>query len=179
MEGHKKHSSPWTTARQIMLRDLVERDASTPGPRAHCGGCKRAFWSETDGGSRFFDCDACGSLLCYGCCLSDHGQTPLHILKEWTGLGWQKITLAEIGLVYQLGHDGLQCGAPLATVHSVKVWDTAGAQTVNFRYCGCTGAVFRGGQLAGAGWQISVSESVPDTAVTRSLLAQFSSLNLH
>ncbi|KAJ7618268.1 hypothetical protein DFH06DRAFT_1144837 [Mycena polygramma] len=171
-------------SREIMLRELVDRDASTPGPRAHCGGCKTGFWSETDGGRRFFDCAACSSLLCYACCMSDHQQTPLHLLKsyqaqEWTGIGWQKITLAEIGLVFQLGHEGRQCSTPVPTVHSIEVWDTAGAQTVNFQYCGCMGAGFRGGQLAAAGWQISVRESVPDTAVTRSLLDKFSGLQLH
>ncbi|KAJ7483695.1 hypothetical protein B0H11DRAFT_2231846 [Mycena galericulata] len=123
----------FTSARRLFMEELAGGEA--PGPAAHCGHCKNAMGS---GDLQFFSCDTCAEVFCYSCCIMDHRQRPLHFLKEWTGVYWTPMTLAEIGLVYQLGHGGHDCPQPGTTVHLVRVFDTSGVQTVRYRYCTCT-----------------------------------------
>ncbi|KAJ7817578.1 hypothetical protein B0H13DRAFT_2379561 [Mycena leptocephala] len=165
----------WCTAREVLMQTLSD---DAPGPAAHCGGCKTNLWSEVDGGTRFFSCDACATLACYACCVSDHRQMPLHFLKEWTGVAWQTATLAEIGLVYQLGHRGLECQSPTQVVHSRRIIDMGGIQTVNFQFCGCHSRTSEDGQLAEAGWELSSIAMNRAATATRSVLEMFSKLAL-
>ncbi|KAJ7164825.1 hypothetical protein C8R43DRAFT_1122703 [Mycena crocata] len=149
----------WGTARQLWLSTVTSEDV--PGPAAHCGRCKLGVWSDTDGGARFFS------------------SLPLHFLKvsEWTGLFWQQTTLAHIGLVYQLGHDGLDCNSAVKGMHSTLVLHTTGIQTLHYQFCGCGGTWDAEAQLAAAGF-IVASASDSGTAATPSLLDLFASLRL-
>ncbi|KAJ7100995.1 hypothetical protein C8R43DRAFT_1141257 [Mycena crocata] len=105
-----------------------------------------------DGGRRFFDCDACREILCFACCIMDHRQRPLHLLKEWTGVVWEKTTLAAIGLIYQLGHDGLDCNSLARETHSTKVVHTTGVQTLHYQFYACGSTGTNVDQLAAAGF---------------------------
>ncbi|KAJ7182633.1 hypothetical protein C8R43DRAFT_1116266 [Mycena crocata] len=146
----------WRTAGQVWLNDITTDDV--PGPAAHCGRCKF-------------------QILCYACCIMDHRRTPLHFLKEWTGVFWQKTTLAQVGFVYQVGHDGLDCNLPLKDVHSTRVLHTTGIQTLYYQLCGCEGAPGLTEQLAVAGLLVA-SAMDASTAATPSLLDMFASLRL-
>ncbi|KAJ7490091.1 hypothetical protein B0H11DRAFT_2229608 [Mycena galericulata] len=101
----------FTSARRLFMEELAGREA--PGPAAHCGHCKTAMGS---GDLRFFSCNVCTEVFCFSCCIMDHRRQPLHFLKEWTGLYWNPMTLAELGLVYQLGHEGHDCPRPGPTI---------------------------------------------------------------
>ncbi|KAJ7756767.1 hypothetical protein DFH07DRAFT_958904 [Mycena maculata] len=46
---------------------------------------------------------------------------PLHVIKEWGGEFWVDRSLADIGLVYQLGHGGFPCIFPDERVHKLTV----------------------------------------------------------
>ncbi|KAJ7805542.1 hypothetical protein B0H13DRAFT_2387660 [Mycena leptocephala] len=87
---------------------------------------------------RIFRCRCCGEFLqCKDCCLKRHSMMPLHFLKEWTGNFWSDQTLSELGLVYQLGHQGAPCLVPQATIRSMVVIDSTGVHQIRYRHCGC------------------------------------------
>ncbi|KAJ7682138.1 hypothetical protein DFH06DRAFT_1314361 [Mycena polygramma] len=178
MPDNSDPTSMWCTARDVMM---CEVNKEAPGPAAHCGGCKTYVWSEVDGGARFFTCAACAALLCYTCCVADHRQAPLHFLREWTVVGWSAITLAEIGLVYQLGHDGLVCASPDGATHCIKMANVDGIQTVNFQFCNCAFRASEDAQLRAAGWHELdlVGTGVARAGATCSLLDMMSKLTLN
>ncbi|KAJ7927958.1 hypothetical protein B0H13DRAFT_1860717, partial [Mycena leptocephala] len=71
-------------------------------------------------------------------------------VQEWTGVAWQTATLAEIGLVYQLGHRGLNASRPLKlyTQGGLLTWVASRPSTSS------SAAVTRviGGRPARRGW---------------------------
>ncbi|KAJ7433172.1 hypothetical protein B0H11DRAFT_1939756 [Mycena galericulata] len=160
----------FTSARRLFMEEIGGREA--PGPAAHCGRCKMAMGS---GDLRFFSCDDCAEVFCFSCCTMDHRREPLHFLNEWTGLYWSPMTLAEIGLVYQLGHGGLNCTRPGSTVRLMRVFDTSGVQTVRYRYCTCIAPGNSAQeQFRAAGWHVvAVAGGQTPTCETARLRAHF------
>ncbi|KAJ7039475.1 hypothetical protein C8F04DRAFT_1254756 [Mycena alexandri] len=67
-----------------------------------------------------------------------HVLTPLHLIKEWKGEFWQPTSLRDMGLVYQLGHDGAACPFPAAKALAMTVIHTMGIHQLRYRYCNCT-----------------------------------------
>ncbi|KAJ6499626.1 hypothetical protein C8R47DRAFT_1211936 [Mycena vitilis] len=162
----------WRTARQLFVEELAFADTdSSPGPEAHCGHCKTKLKSQS---GRFFACVTCSEFLCHSCCTTDHKRRPLHLLKEWTGVFWERTSLADLGLVYQLGHPGRDCHRPDADVHSMRVLDTTGVHMVNYRFCTCVMARPRSEQILSAGWHPPGDQV--DVCETWGLLAQMSKL---
>ncbi|KAJ7079869.1 hypothetical protein C8R43DRAFT_910055, partial [Mycena crocata] len=85
-----------------------------------------------------FKCEDCGEFLqCLTCCLSHHAQTPLHVVKEWTGDFWVPRSLADIGLVYQLSHGGFPCRFPDPTVYRLTVIEAPYIHRLKVHYCKC------------------------------------------
>ncbi|KAJ7456846.1 hypothetical protein B0H11DRAFT_2243726 [Mycena galericulata] len=158
----------FTSAKRLFMEELAEGEA--PGPAAHCGHCKIAMGT---GDLRFFSCNVCEEVFCFSCCIMDHRRQPLHFLKEWSGLYWSPVTLAEIGLVYQLGHRGSDCPKPAKTVRLMRVFDTSGVQTVRYRYCTCiTPGKSAQEQFCGAGWHVvEVARTQTPTCETARLRA--------
>ncbi|KAL1749560.1 hypothetical protein FB107DRAFT_280582 [Schizophyllum commune] len=82
-------------------------------------------------------CWKCGDFTeCVDCCLKRHQCTPLHVIESWTGKYWEKVTLASLGLIYQLGHGGLPCLYPEDRIRNMVVLDEH-VHTIKFRYCAC------------------------------------------
>ncbi|KAJ7707998.1 hypothetical protein B0H16DRAFT_1746366 [Mycena metata] len=87
---------------------------------------------------RIFRCQDCGEFVqCKNCCLVRHAITPLHFLKVWEDGHWTDSSLKELGLVYQLGHQGGPCETPNGVVRSMVVIDTTGIHQIRYRRCGC------------------------------------------
>ncbi|KAL1671667.1 hypothetical protein EV122DRAFT_284713 [Schizophyllum commune] len=61
---------------------------------------------------------------------------PLHCPENWTGSYWEKVSLASLGLIYQLGHGGKPCPRPEPLVRSLTVIDQR-LHSIKLRYCGC------------------------------------------
>jgi hypothetical protein len=64
-----------------------------------------------------------------------------HVLiptQEWNGRFWSDISLATLGLLYQLGHGGFPCPYPDARVHKMTVIEVPIIHQVNVRYCKCS-----------------------------------------
>ncbi|KAJ6504318.1 hypothetical protein C8R47DRAFT_1210385 [Mycena vitilis] len=92
----------------------------------------RAF--QDDGALVCLDCHA--SLYCPRCCLRAHQREPLHRVKIWEGR-WAVTTLADEGLVVNLGHGGDACLYPTGPVVGLTVLTMGGVHRVNVRFCGC------------------------------------------
>ncbi|KAK7040000.1 CxC2 domain-containing protein [Favolaschia claudopus] len=87
---------------------------------------------------RLFKCADCGQYLqCESCCLKDHRRTPLHTLKEWNGRFWQPRSLADIGLVYQLGHGGFPCPFP-DVARNMVIIEAPAIHQIRIAFCKCS-----------------------------------------
>jgi hypothetical protein len=58
-------------------------------------------------------------------------------LQEWNGQFWVSCTLAQIGLVYQLGHGGFPCPFPDSTVRKLVVMEAPIIHEIRVSYCKC------------------------------------------
>ncbi|KAJ7919700.1 hypothetical protein B0H13DRAFT_2428738 [Mycena leptocephala] len=97
--------------------------------------------------THLFKCGDCGEFLqCKSCCLETHKRTPLHTIQvsaivfwkiEWNGTFWVDRTLAEFGLIYQLGHGGFPCPFPDDAVRKMTVIEAPIIHEVRVRYCKC------------------------------------------
>ncbi|KAF7335028.1 CxC2 domain-containing protein [Mycena venus] len=146
-----------------------------------CGVGVAAEEPEEDGRpKRFFRCGECGYFIhCQKCCVDRHKFTPLHFLEEWNGKFWVRTTLHSIGLVYQLGHEGLKCNVPHPVVRTLTVMDTTGVHTVHYRFCGCARSDKANNlaQLLRNTWY-PASFTDPDTCATFRVLDFFRLLNV-
>ncbi|KAJ7689073.1 hypothetical protein B0H14DRAFT_3101092 [Mycena olivaceomarginata] len=116
----------------------------------------------------FFRCGECGVFLqCRDCCVQRHRTIPLHFLDEWNGEFWKRTTLKDIGLVYQLGHEGMKCNVPHPLVHSLTVLHTTGIHEIHYQFCGCDRSDTANGlaQLLWNAWY-PASFTDPDTCAT-------------
>ncbi|KAJ7236985.1 hypothetical protein C8J57DRAFT_1529783 [Mycena rebaudengoi] len=87
---------------------------------------------------RLFRCEDCGVFLqCLNWVISRHRTAPLHMLRKWDGEMWTEVTLAGLGLVYQLGHGGFRCPFLEDVTRSMVVMSMNGVHSVQFWYCDC------------------------------------------
>ncbi|KAJ6462537.1 hypothetical protein C8R45DRAFT_1064445 [Mycena sanguinolenta] len=108
----------------------------TSNPR--CTYCQVGFAAGI-GCSRLFKCYECGEFLqCKQCCLLHHQRTPLHVIQEWTGDFWVSSTLADLGLVYQLGHGGFPCFAPDVAIRKLTIIEAPIIHEIRISYCKCS-----------------------------------------
>ncbi|KAF7300659.1 TY3B-TY3B protein [Mycena chlorophos] len=124
--------------------------------------------------ARILRCRECGEYLqCLECCLKGHAQTPLHTIQEWIGSYWKQTTLAELGLVYQLGHGGFPCPFPDLQKHDITVLDIPSLSTICVRYCGCSrsDAILPRQQLLRNGWYPATVTNPATCATFRTLRA--------
>ncbi|KAI0259635.1 hypothetical protein BC834DRAFT_905195 [Gloeopeniophorella convolvens] len=126
-------------------------------------------------------CTECSGLwfLCDDCMVTCHAHNPLHLLQKWEDGHWQSITLREIGLRIQLGHDGLPCPIPEPKPGPLTVVDLNGIQDISVDYCGCgrIGASRPFVQLLRHAWWPATTER-PRTVITFRLLKHFQALNV-
>ncbi|KAF9001427.1 hypothetical protein BDZ89DRAFT_968328, partial [Hymenopellis radicata] len=124
---------PWLTA---FLEETIRRHGlgnATRNPR--CSSCN----IQMEECEELFRCQSCGDFLeCETCCLKRHERAPVHAIQVWRDATWQRVSLREMGLVYQLGHQGAKCRVPDATPHIMTVMHVNGVHQVNMRYCGCS-----------------------------------------
>ncbi|KAK7045182.1 CxC2 domain-containing protein [Favolaschia claudopus] len=99
-----------------------------------CAHCSARFSAQVS----LFKCYECGQFLqCLDCCLENHKRTPLHVIQQWNGDHWIPRTLAQLGLVYQLGHGGFPCPLPDPAQHKLVVIEEPIIHQIQIRYCKC------------------------------------------
>ncbi|KAF9012929.1 hypothetical protein BDZ89DRAFT_1142715 [Hymenopellis radicata] len=118
-----------------------------------------------------YRCTTCGEFLeCKSCSLARHKQSPVHYIKVWHNYCWERTSLADMGLVFQLGHQG-------AIEHRMTVLHLNRVHTVAFRYCGCAVSdnELHWQQLMRCGWYPATTRS-PAMCATMELLSFFRQL---
>ncbi|KAF9017036.1 hypothetical protein BDZ89DRAFT_961437 [Hymenopellis radicata] len=122
-----------------------------------------------------YRCTSCGEFLeCSSCSLARHKQSPVHSIRVWRNFTWERTSLTEMGLVFQLGHQGAACRVPDAVERRMTVLHLNGVHTVAFRYCGCavSDREHHWQQLMRCGWYPATTRT-PATCATMELLSFF------
>ncbi|KIJ90576.1 hypothetical protein K443DRAFT_35778, partial [Laccaria amethystina LaAM-08-1] len=84
---------------------------------SHCGKARGVI--------RCQDCSSGKLLKCPECAVTLHQYLPLHRVERWNGLFFDKDSLHNLGLRYQLGHSGERCPFPLPGPQNFIVFDTS------------------------------------------------------
>ncbi|KAJ7764957.1 hypothetical protein DFH07DRAFT_770232 [Mycena maculata] len=115
--------SLWRPMKAFFLDEIIRHEGLGPTTRS---------------AGRLFKCYDCGEFLqCKTCCIAHHARSPLHVLREWMGDFWVDRTLADIGLVYQLGHGGFPCIFPDDRAYKMTILDAPIIHQIQVRYCKC------------------------------------------
>ncbi|KAG9125670.1 hypothetical protein FRC07_006686 [Ceratobasidium sp. 392] len=144
---------------------LFARDALPPA--SLCSSCQQSC-------DKFYKCRTCLSpcALCAPCLLARHQHTPTHFVQNWNGKFWVNASLADLGMVLHLGHNGAPCPQTGSTV-LVLVGDLHGFANVNVAFCDCPKHASRSSQLLAAGF-MACSDHLPQSAFTLSMLDHLS-----
>ncbi|RDX39980.1 hypothetical protein OH76DRAFT_1423978 [Lentinus brumalis] len=134
--------------------------------------------------SVIFRCADCATrrLHCQACILKKHSHLPLHSLEKWHSKHWEKTALRDLGLVFQLGHDGTPCANPSEKTRRVVIGDVTGIHEVQVKFCECLDEddtfTHQWVQLLRHGW-FPATTNRPATAFTFRMLNAFQELNWH
>ncbi|KAJ7893529.1 hypothetical protein B0H13DRAFT_1625179 [Mycena leptocephala] len=157
--------------REIFLVELLRGEGR--GDHWHYSVCPACAVS-----AALYRCKTCvggDELLCQGCIVDRHAQSPFHLIEYWTGDMFQKKTLKDMGLRIQLGHwtpGNSRCAAPEpAPGDAFVIVNDSGIHEVSLDFCGCGGGS-KARQLLRARLYPATGAS-PRTAATFSVLRRF------
>ncbi|KAF8890594.1 hypothetical protein CPB85DRAFT_1257906 [Mucidula mucida] len=94
------------------------------GGCAENGGCAAGCTDTTPPRTctELYCCLDCGEFFeCLECSLDRHAWSPLHVLQVWRDESWHRTSLRDMGLVYQVGHQGGRCIYPDKTPRLMTV----------------------------------------------------------
>ncbi|QRV90347.1 hypothetical protein RhiJN_18365 [Ceratobasidium sp. AG-Ba] len=114
--------------RDAYLSAWFKRDAP---PKGFCAFC-------LESAVQIYRCTSCLNSLpsCSACLVNTHRAQPTHRIQSWDGAVWLEASLAGIGLITYLGHDGKPC--PSSDDNSqLLVGDLDGFSSIAVRYCHC------------------------------------------
>jgi hypothetical protein len=98
-------------------------------------------------------------------------------LQMWNGDFFERITLADLGLVVQLGHNHSPCPSPRHAGAGFTVLHTNGFHHLNISFCDCSRAEHPRLQLLQKSWYPATTIA-PHTCATFALLHHFHLLSL-
>lgn len=143
----------WTRHRDAFLNELLRLEGLHEGS----GLCRRCPEGKNVAANlRCNDCTG-GELVCADCCVGIHKSNPFHrikvcvrfyitkrvlnVIQKWNGSFYEQVSLAELGLVIQLGHlPHKTCPNPEHAPRNFVVIHTNGFHSVRLRYCQCNDA---------------------------------------
>ncbi|KAF8058561.1 hypothetical protein FPV67DRAFT_1565454 [Lyophyllum atratum] len=148
---------------------------------------------QLEGRGRFAEkCASCGDIepiyrcidchgrrvVCRHCLLRDHGDQPLHRIEIWADRHFKKISLASLGLQFQLGHAPRKiCPFSRAARKDFQVIHDNGVHFVNLFFCGCDPKYEPFQQLLDVAW-FPATPLEPQTSATFAVLRLFHTVNL-
>ncbi|KAK0436511.1 hypothetical protein EV421DRAFT_1892352 [Armillaria borealis] len=131
----------WSQLRSEFLDEILKLNAFETEDNDACEACK------TDLG--LFRCLSCVDTrcLCHTCIVAGHKGLPLHRIEEWCSSFFRRMTLAQLGLTFELGHKhGASCLFP-AIIPDFVVVNIDGIHTVNMAFCNCIQGILQHIQL--------------------------------
>ncbi|KAJ7109545.1 hypothetical protein C8R43DRAFT_904822, partial [Mycena crocata] len=138
-----------------------------------CGGCGTA--------NPIYRCE---HQLCYGpgmfcqsCIVERHAVLPTHWIQQWNGTHFNRVGLAKLGLIIQLGHTlGASCPAMRKGKTKFTLIDVTGLHNVNVQFCECDSHVSHRQQLMRVCWWPATVID-PATCTTVSVIWLFHNMN--
>ncbi|EKM51328.1 uncharacterized protein PHACADRAFT_103109, partial [Phanerochaete carnosa HHB-10118-sp] len=125
----------WSSHHNDFLSELLRAEGLRGNDTSHCSWCPSESASEA-----LLQCKDCVSeaLLCDSCCILVHATNPFHCVQRWNGQFFDKITLKDLGLVFQVGHPpDVACINPRLGPRDFVVVHTNGIHSISIRYCKC------------------------------------------
>lgn len=139
--------------------------------------------------AELYRCKTCGDLVeCQVCCVRRHERIPTHVvqvcvnnsscimpltlgIQVWKDGSWERCSLYQMGLVYQLGHSGGPCRWPDPTPRLITIMAGLTIQTVSCRFCKCAASdrCHPWQQLLRCGWYPATTH-IPQTCASVELL---------
>ncbi|KAI0054919.1 hypothetical protein BV25DRAFT_1787193, partial [Artomyces pyxidatus] len=119
-------------------------------------------------------------LTCAECACTRHLRLPLHMMEEWNGSFFERVSLRKLGLTVQLGHPpGVACPYRYSPRKIFTVLHVNGIHTIDLYFCGCgsNGGLDPWRQLRRCDWW-PATPLEPQTAATCALLKHFHLLSL-
>jgi hypothetical protein len=184
--------SAFLAFRDSFLDELARHDGFGDGISSpQCYSC-----GEAEGTIKCRDCFT-QLLRCRTCVAEEHKDLPFHRLQVlrfrcvllffnlqlcqvWNGRFFEKLSLKDLGLRYQLGHGGAKCPMPSPGPSNLLVFDTSGVHSVAVDFCDCgqSGHVLhQRTQFLRARWFPATFDR-PKTVFTFDCLATFHELTL-
>ncbi|TFK18461.1 hypothetical protein FA15DRAFT_729809 [Coprinopsis marcescibilis] len=124
----------------IMYRDsFLDEPNRLNGPAGHnldlgCSECHSLVPSNTL--HRCTSCYDCMALYCTDCIVKQHKTLPFHLIETWNESFFERTSLQQLGLVFNLGNHKPQCFCR-SPVQDLLVFDVSGYHTVSVRFCDC------------------------------------------
>ena len=120
------------------------------------------------------DCDDGSCLTCRTCFVLRHAVLPLHRVRRWTGWHFEKESLANMGHIIHLNHDGHECPHEKSGSgeQNLTVMDTNGLHNVRIGWCRCASAPQHVNQLLSVE-MVPATVVRPETAFTFRVLRLF------
>ncbi|KAG2756212.1 hypothetical protein P692DRAFT_20844226 [Suillus brevipes Sb2] len=159
----------WIKHQELFLLEMLRHDGRGNNlPSDLCSSCGMNI-----GVHRCKDCFS-SQLLYQGCVVDVHARLPLHCVENWNGTYFQNVTLKDLGLRIQLGHNiGESCQLPVRAFNNDFVLiNTHAIHPIAIDFCSCTKAQSHIQQLLRVGW-FPATTSDPKTAATFAVLQHF------
>ncbi|KAJ7469033.1 hypothetical protein FB451DRAFT_1352272 [Mycena latifolia] len=116
-------------------------------------------------------------MHCQKCIVSQHKLLPTHWVQEWNGDFFEPRSLADLGLVVQLGHPpGYNCPSASNAHKNFCVIDVTGIHTVKVCFCECDARIKHRQQLMRVQWW-PASVKKPQTCATFAVVRLFQIVN--
>ncbi|EIW51995.1 uncharacterized protein TRAVEDRAFT_136413 [Trametes versicolor FP-101664 SS1] len=145
-----------------------------------CPSCAQKLCDKLPGYRTLFRCQDCplGCLKCIDCVLSSHGERPFDRILMWdaTKQFWQRITLPQMGYVFNLGHGGRQCMNTSSDPRDMVIIHEHGLMDLPVLFCQCGSARPPAAQLIASGLWPATWER-PGTATTLNALEAYHNLS--
>ncbi|KAJ7429361.1 hypothetical protein B0H11DRAFT_2266008 [Mycena galericulata] len=144
-----------------------------PKVYGRCGGCGTA--------APTYRCEhqACfgPELFCSQCIVKSHKVLPAHHIEEWKDKFFHRRSLADLGLVMQLGHPpGFHCPTSTKAHELFVLIDVTGIHKIQVRFCKCDSRIAPWQQLMRVRWWPATMLD-PQTCATFAVIRLFQFLN--
>lgn len=120
-----------------------------------CPSCSHKLCDKLPGYRTLFRCQDCplGCFKCIDCVLSSHGERPFDRILMWDAAKqyWHRITLPQMGYVFNLGHGGRKCPNASSAPRDMVIIHEHGLMDLPVLFCQCGSAHAPAAQLIASG----------------------------
>ncbi|KAJ3575541.1 hypothetical protein NP233_g1026 [Leucocoprinus birnbaumii] len=161
-QGHKTSRNQTMSARMepftlailaLIQAEIIGLEGASTRANARCANCSPSSTSNSPSAAStslpntaspspnlaLYRCSDCfhSEETCSDCILTQHRYLPFHRIQTWTGTHFENTTLATLGYVLHLGHEGLPCTMSDEDPLECVIVHTNGIHTLPIGFCKC------------------------------------------